>query len=174
MDIGWEDLIHDLTLDLGQLEYQQFVIVEYCTGLDPNPYAQAAPDAAGDWYCELVSSHYLPESAWPIDEFFLVCRWLGSTRSTRGELVAPRGLPRPSGNGLGCSVAFRPGLPGLPGHPLANRSVPTPTHRRGPSARQASGSVRSGRLTTRPPHAWPGAVGEDSEGRSRQPAAPRG
>ena len=72
MDIGWEDLVHDLTVDLGGLECQQFVIVEYCAGLDPNPYAQAALEAAGDWYCELVSSHYLPESAWAVDEFFLV------------------------------------------------------------------------------------------------------
>lgn len=72
MSTDWEDLVHDLTLDLGRVKYRQFVIVEYYAGLDPNPYAQAASDAAGDWDCELVSGHYLPASTWPIDESYLV------------------------------------------------------------------------------------------------------
>ena len=72
MDGGWDDLVHDLTLDLDAMEQGQFVIVQHCALLDPNPYVQAAPDGAGGWYCEVVSEAYLPATVWPIDGWYLM------------------------------------------------------------------------------------------------------
>lgn len=72
MDQGWADLQHDLTLDLREMEHGQFVIMQHYAGLDPDPYVQAAPDAAGGWYCELVSERYLPATEWPIDSWYLM------------------------------------------------------------------------------------------------------
>jgi hypothetical protein len=50
------------------MEHRQFVIVDVATPADPSPYAQAAPEPAGDWYCEVVSASYLPDAVWPIRE----------------------------------------------------------------------------------------------------------
>lgn len=72
MDDGWADLVHDLTIDLEVLEPGQFVIVEHCAQLDPNPYGQAAPEGGGGWHCEVVSEAYLPAGVWPIDEWYLM------------------------------------------------------------------------------------------------------
>lgn len=72
MDVGWSDLVHDLTLDLTAMGLGEFVIVEHCAQLDPNPYVQAAPDRGGGWYCEVVSEAYLPGGVWPIDEWYLL------------------------------------------------------------------------------------------------------
>jgi hypothetical protein len=79
MDAGWNDLVHDLTLDLEALEQGQFVIMQHCAQLDPNPYVQAAPDGAAGWYCEVVSVAYLPATVWPIDDWYLMAAgWLPS------------------------------------------------------------------------------------------------
>ena len=78
----WDDLVHDLTLDMAGLEYRQFVIVEFNTPLAPNPYAQATPTAAGDWLCEVVSEHYLGTELWPLDEYALASLgWAAPPRS---------------------------------------------------------------------------------------------
>jgi hypothetical protein len=74
MGSEWDDLVHDLTLDMAGLEYQQFVIVEFNTQMVPNPYAQATPNAAGEWMCEVVSEHYLGAECWPLDELALASR----------------------------------------------------------------------------------------------------
>ena len=71
MQDGWADLVHDLTIDTAGMVLGQFVIVEHCAQLDPNPYVQAAPDRGGGWYCEVVSAAYLPAGVWPIDEGYL-------------------------------------------------------------------------------------------------------
>lgn len=81
MGTEWDDLVHDLALDMAELEYRQFVIIEYNTQLDPNPYAQATPTASEDWMCEVVSEHYLGTAWWPPDEFALVSRgWAAPQR----------------------------------------------------------------------------------------------
>ncbi len=72
MDELWEDLRQELRLDIGGLEFRQYAVIEFMAGLDPNPYAQVAREANGDWYCEVVSAHFLPARAWPIDELALV------------------------------------------------------------------------------------------------------
>ena len=59
MGTEWDDLVHDLALDMAELEYRQFVIIEYNAQVDLNPYAQATPTASGDWMCEVVSEQYL-------------------------------------------------------------------------------------------------------------------
>ena len=81
MGSEWDDLVHDLALDMAGMEYRQFVILEFNTQLDPNPYAQATPDAAGDWMCEVVSDHYLGSQRSPLDEFALASQgWAAPTR----------------------------------------------------------------------------------------------
>ena len=79
MEAGWGDLVHDLAIDLARLQHRQFVVVEYNTGIDPNPYAQACPEPGG-WYCEVMSAHFLPEEIWTLDAGFLtVDGWQGSS-----------------------------------------------------------------------------------------------
>lgn len=81
MDSEWDDLVDDLALDMVELEYRQFVILEFNTQLDPNPYAQATPNSAGDWLCEVVSDHYLGAECWPLDEVDLTSRgWAAPVR----------------------------------------------------------------------------------------------
>lgn len=72
MDDDWDDLLHDLTLDLAGLGFRQFVVVEFYARIDPDPYAQATPSPDGDWHCEVVSERYLPNAMWPIDELALM------------------------------------------------------------------------------------------------------
>lgn len=74
MGTEWDDLVHDLALDMAELEYRQFVILEYNAQVDLNPYAQATPTASGDWMCEVVSEQYLARARWPLDEGALVSR----------------------------------------------------------------------------------------------------
>jgi hypothetical protein len=72
MAADWNGLVCDLAIDMAALEYREFVIVEFLAGLAPNPYAQATPEFAGDWYCEVASAHFLPAEAWPLDGLALV------------------------------------------------------------------------------------------------------
>lgn len=72
MGTKWDDLVSDLAIDLAALEYRQFVVVHFLAGLNPNPYAQAAPEFAGDWYCEVASEHFIPAESWPMDELTLI------------------------------------------------------------------------------------------------------
>jgi hypothetical protein len=72
VDTDWAGLVSALAIDLATLEYRQFVVVEFLAGLEPNPYAQAAPEFGGDWYCEVASEHFLPVTLWPLDGFSLV------------------------------------------------------------------------------------------------------
>ena len=62
----------------------QFVIVECAVALPQieHPYAQAARTADG-WYCEVVSSAFLPAHVWPIDE--LVLRRMGWSPPDRAQ-----------------------------------------------------------------------------------------
>ncbi len=47
---------------------RRVLIIRALVGLDPNPYTQVARESDGTFYCEVVSSHHLPASTWPIDE----------------------------------------------------------------------------------------------------------
>lgn len=60
-------MIDDLAVDVSSLADRWFVIVEYCAGLDPNPYAQVTPMLVGGYWCEVVSGAYLPLHRWPLD-----------------------------------------------------------------------------------------------------------
>lgn len=71
MQITWAEQQKDLALAMAAIGHRQFVVVQYEIGLDPNPYAQAAPEPDGTWYCEVVSTHFLPEHLWPIDQYYL-------------------------------------------------------------------------------------------------------
>ena len=70
------DQQQDLAVTMSVLGHRQFVVVQYLTGPDPNPYAKAAPEPDGTWYCEVVSEHFLPLDQWPLDEQHLQsCGW---------------------------------------------------------------------------------------------------
>ena len=69
--MSWSDQRKDLSTAMAAMGHRQFVVVQYVVGLDPNPYAQAAPELDGTWYCEVVSTHFLPEEVWPIDQYYL-------------------------------------------------------------------------------------------------------
>ena len=58
---------------LDEVTPGKFLILEYLTeeDLPVEPYAQAALDPGG-WYCEVVSTHYLPGHRWSLDELALV------------------------------------------------------------------------------------------------------
>lgn len=72
MSTDWDGLLDDCTYTIGCLEYREFLIMEVLVGLDPNPYAQVARERDGSYYCEVVSTHHLPASVWPADEWPLV------------------------------------------------------------------------------------------------------
>lgn len=68
----WGQLTERVTVALGDLRIGQFLVAEYLIEGShlSAPYAQTARDSDG-WYCEIVSAHYLPASAWPLDELHL-------------------------------------------------------------------------------------------------------
>jgi len=74
MGLTWANQQQDLAVTMSVLGHRQFIVVQYLAGLDPNPYAQAAPEPDGTWYCEVVSAHYLPGEVWPLDERHLLSR----------------------------------------------------------------------------------------------------
>lgn len=71
------ELVAWIRSTLDEVKPGQFLLIEYLTesGLPVEPYAQAALDPGG-WYCEVVSTHYLPSERWPLDELALTRdRW---------------------------------------------------------------------------------------------------
>lgn len=68
----WYGLLGDTTDTIAGLETRGFLIMSAKVGLDPDPYAQVALERDGSFYCEVVSEHHLPASAWPIDELALL------------------------------------------------------------------------------------------------------
>ena len=95
MEIGWQVLAADLTVDVNALQVRQFVVLEFLAGTAPNPYAQVAREVDGRWYCEVVSCTYLPSDVWPLDPLALMVAgwipptgWRGST--SIGSLTRPR------------------------------------------------------------------------------------
>jgi hypothetical protein len=72
MAADWDGLLDDVTETIGLLEPRGYLIMSAAVGLDPDPYAQVACEALGEYYLEVVSQHHLPDSTWPIDELALV------------------------------------------------------------------------------------------------------
>jgi hypothetical protein len=64
---AWDELVAEVAEALANLRPDQFLILEYHPGGDPEPYAQSSPEMGG-YYCELVSEEYLPGDQWPIDD----------------------------------------------------------------------------------------------------------
>jgi len=71
MQTTWLEKQDLLVQGMTGMAPRQFVVVQYDVGLDPNPYAQAAPEPDASWYCEVVSAHFLPQASWPIDYYYL-------------------------------------------------------------------------------------------------------
>jgi hypothetical protein len=61
----------DFGYTIDCLQHQEFLIMQVISGIDPNPYAQVARETDGSFYCEVVSTHHLPEAMWPMDEWAL-------------------------------------------------------------------------------------------------------
>jgi hypothetical protein len=64
---AWDELVAEVAEALANLRPNQFVILEYHPGGEPEPYAQAAYEMGG-YHCELVSEECLPADLWPIDD----------------------------------------------------------------------------------------------------------
>ena len=72
MTTTWAGLIGEVSGCLMRAGTNQFVLIQYDTGITagPEPYAQAARD--GDvWHGEVVSGRYLLPGRWPMDEMWL-------------------------------------------------------------------------------------------------------
>lgn len=80
------ELVEWVQTALREITPGQFLLLEYLTedDLPVEPYVQAALDPGG-WYCEVVSSHYLPGHRWPLDEQALTRRGWRAPESGTGN-----------------------------------------------------------------------------------------
>lgn len=72
MTTTWAGLIDEVSGHLTLAGSNQFVLIQYDTGITagPEPYAQAARDGEV-WHGEVVSGRYLLPGRWPMDEVWL-------------------------------------------------------------------------------------------------------
>jgi hypothetical protein len=108
MFTDWDGLLDDCTYTIGCLEDREFLIMEVLVGLDPNPYAQVAREGDGSYYCEVVSTHHLPASVWPADEWPLVAAGWESPVGRQTRLVPLCGVRCRGGEAADRCPSVRP------------------------------------------------------------------